>query len=213
MKTGIARIAAAVGMFAFAACCLSAEPTRENLRPALEKYLEEKGYLCLGKFDWPIGVSERDVRIGTRDARQMPVLEKVGIVVSSKASETRREGDEEKTVPVTRYELTEAGRKFYIAKETARASADGKKTVHRRDFCAGKLSLDTIVGWDTPGNVGGRLETTVTYTYKIAAADWARNPEIQKVFPMVDRIVKGAGTMRLKQLFRSTQDGWTAVWE
>jgi hypothetical protein len=145
----------------------------------------------------------------------MPVLEKIGIVVSSKGSEMRKEGDEEKTVPVTRYELTEAGRKFYLARETIQVSADGKKTVHRRDFCAGKLSLDAIVGWDTPKNAEGRLETTVTYTYKIAAAAWTRNPDAQKVFPMVDRIVKGAGTMQLKQLFRSTKDGWTAVnpWE
>ena len=58
----------------------------------------------------------------------------------------------------------------------------------------GKLSLDAIVGWEPPQTAGGHKETTVTYTYRIAAAEWARNPEAQKVFPMVDRIIKGERT-------------------
>lgn len=196
---------------AVAGCGDSAQPGQGNLRPALERYLEEKGNLCLGKFDWPIGVSERDSRLGTRDAVQMPVLEKTGIVVATQALETRREGGVEKTVPVRRYDLTETGKKFYLARETASVSADGRKTVHHGDFCAGKLSLNAIVGWDAPQSVGGHQETTVTYTYRIAAADWTRNPEVLKVFPMVDRIIKGEGVLQLQQLFRLTKDGWIAV--
>lgn len=210
MKTKILTMLAA-GTFSFAACCHSMEPTRDNLRPALQKYLREKGDLCLGKFDWPIDVSEHDREIGTRDALQMPVLEKIGIVISSKGSAKRMEGGSEKIVPVTRYKLTKTGKKFYLARETIQVSADGKKTVHRGDFCAGKLSLDSIVGWDAPQTVGDHQEATVAYTYKFAAADWTRNPEIRKVFPMVDRIVNGAGTMQLKQLFRLTKNGWVAV--
>ncbi|HMH19020.1 MAG TPA: hypothetical protein VK572_12830 [Burkholderiales bacterium] len=214
MKTKILAILA-TGLSGFAACGHSMEPIAENLRPALEKFLKEKGDLCLGKFDWPIGVSEHDSRIGTRDALQMPVLEKIGIVVSSKASEKRKEGDIEKTVPVTRYRLTEAGRKSYIARETSHAGPDGTKVVHRGDFCAGKLSLDSLVGWEAPRTVGDHQETTVAYTYRIAAAEWARNPDVQKVFPMVERIVKGEGKLQLRQLFRLTKDGWMAVnaWE
>jgi hypothetical protein len=193
---------------AFAAYSHAAQPTRQALRAALEKYLQERGNLCLGKFDWPIEVSERDSRLGTRDAVQMPVLEKVGIV-SSKVVEKREEGAGQ-AVTVTRYELTEAGRKFYLARDTANVSADGGQIVHHGDFCAGKLSLDKIVGWDTPQVAGDDQQTMVTYTYKIAAANWARKSEIQKVFPMVDRIIKGEGTMQLKQLFRLTKDGWVA---
>ena len=33
------------------------EPNQKNLKTALEKYLEQQGDFCLGKFDWPIDVS------------------------------------------------------------------------------------------------------------------------------------------------------------
>jgi hypothetical protein len=188
-----------------------AEAPYDGLRPALKKYLKEHGDLCLGKFDWPIGVSESDRQMGTRDAVQMPVLEKMGLVASSKGSEKRKDGDGEKVVSVTRYELTGKGKKFYLPRETTHVSADGKKTVRHGDFCAGKISLDAIVGWDTPRTVDGQLETTVAYTYKISAAAWTRDPEARKVFPMVDRIIKGQGTMQLQQPFRLMRDGWIAV--
>jgi hypothetical protein len=195
--------AAAAAVLALAACASPGGATESALRPAMERFLAERGDLCLGKFDWPIEVSERDARIGTRDAIQMPVLEKVGIVSSSPEAGK------------TRYELTETGRKYYIGRETAQVSPDGKKTVHHGDFCVGKLSLDTIVGWDEPRTVGDQQETTVTYTYHIAAAPWTFNPDVQKVFPMVERIVKGQGTMELKQSLKLTRDGWVATspWE
>jgi hypothetical protein len=205
----LAFMAACAG--ALGGCGNSAEPGLGSFRPALEAYLEKNGNLCLGKFDWPIGVSERDSRLRTRDAVQMPVLEKIGIVVSAAAVEKRSEGGVEKVVPVRRYELTEAGRKFYLAKETEGAVANGKRSPHHGDFCAGKLSLDAIVGWEPPQSARGHKETTVTYTYRIAAAEWARNPEAQKVFPMVERMIKGERTLQLQQLFRQTGNGWQAV--
>jgi hypothetical protein len=188
-----------------------AEAPYDGLRPALKKYLKEHGDLCLGKFDWPIGVSEFDRQIRTRDAVQMPALEKLGLVVSSEGSEKRKEGDSEKTVPVTFYELTEKGKKFYLPKETTYVSADGRKTVHHGDFCAGKLRLDAIAGWDAPKTAEGQLETTVSYTYKFSAAAWIRDPEARKVFPMVDRIIQGEGTMQLQQQFRLANGRWIAV--
>jgi hypothetical protein len=190
---------AAACLLALAACVSSSEPGEGTLRPALVKYLAERGDLCLGKFDWPVEVSERDARMGTRDAVQMPVLEKVGVVTSSAGPEK------------TRYELTETGRKYYIARETTRVSADGSKSVRRGDFCAGKLSLDSIVSWSEPGTVGDHLETTVSYTYRIDAAPWTRDPDVQKVFPMVDRVVKGEGRLQLQQAMKLTRKGWVAV--
>jgi hypothetical protein len=188
-----------------------AEASSDGLRPALKKYLKEHGDLCLGKFDWPIGVSEFDRQTRTRDAVQMPVLEKMGLVVSSEGSEKRKEGDSEKTVPVTFYELTGKGKKFYLPKDTTYVSADGRKTVRHGDFCAGKLRLDAIAGWDAPKPVEGQLETTVSYTYKFSAAAWTRDPEARKVFPMVDRVIQGEGTAQLQQLFRLTNGRWIAV--
>jgi len=197
-------LAAAAGVLALAGCALPGETTEGTLRPAMEKFLADRGDLCLGKYDWPIEVSERDFQAGTRDAVQMPVLEKAGIVASS--METGKK---------TRYDLTETGRKFYIDRETTHVTADGVKTVHHGDFCAGKLSLDTIIRFDEPRTVGDHLETTVTYTYHMTAAPWARDPDVQRVFPMVARVVNGEGTMQLRQTLRSTGKGWVAVnpWE
>ena len=208
MKTKVLAILAA-GLCAFAACSHAVEPAPAGLRAALEKYLQESGNLCLGKFDWPIEVGERDRQFGTCDAVQMPILEKIGIV-SSSVVEKREEGADH-AATVTRYELTGAGRKYYLARETTNVSADGKTIVHHGDFCAGKLSLDKIVGWNKPQAPGDDRQAVVAFTYTIAAADWARRPEVQQVFPMVERIIKGERRLQLEQLFRLTKNGWVAI--
>ena len=66
------------------------QPNRTAVTIALRDYLAKQGNFCLGKFDWPIDVSERDFQMGTRDAVQMPVLEKLGLVVSSEVSVKRK---------------------------------------------------------------------------------------------------------------------------
>ena len=207
------------GLFMIATLCLSAagicgtpvEPNPAKLRAALERYLAQQGNLCLGKYDWPIAVSAHDIEVGTRDAVQMPVLEKLGLVVSSGIPATGREGEPVRMAAVTRYALTAAGRKFYLNKGATSAVPGGAKVERRGDFCAAKLSLDRIIGWDELKADARRREIVVTYTYRIAAAPWTRNAEIQKVFPMVDRVIKGEGTMQLKQRFRLTEGGWAAV--
>lgn len=210
-------------LFMIATLCLSAagicgapvEPNPARLRAALERYLAQQGNLCLGKYDWPIEVSAHDIEVGTRDAVQMPVLEKLGLVVSSSIPATGSEGEPVHLAAVTRYALTAAGRKFYLNKGTASAVPGGAKVEHRGDFCAAKLSLDRIIGWDELKADASRREIVVTYTYRIAAASWTRNAEIQKVFPMVDRVVKGERILQLKQHFRLMRDAWVAAnpWE
>jgi hypothetical protein len=196
---------------ATAALAAPIQPDRTAVTAALREYLAKQGKFCLGKFDWPIDVSERDVQLGTRDAVQMPVLEKLGLVVSSEASVIRRTDDTEETVPVRRYALTKAGEKFYLKREIVRTTADGEQTVHHGDFCAAKLSLNRLVRWDEPAIDGGHEEITATYTYKIAPASWTHDEEIRKVFPMIDRIIRGEGTLQLQQRFRLVGKSWLAV--
>ena len=178
-------------------------PSEKTLRPAVEKYLREKGHFCLGKFDWPIDVTERDRRIGTNDAVQMPVFEKLGLVSVSTP---------ENDPTVRRYELTPEGRKYYLVKKTVSLGPGEQPIDHPGDFCAATLVLDRIVKWDAPAVVDGQQRTTVTYTYKVAsAAEWAHDPQVQKVFPMIHRIVDGAGRMQLMQVFAWTNHAWVAV--
>lgn len=196
-------------------CANLTKPDKKIFAAALKKYLAQQGDFCLGKFDWPIDVSESDFEMGTRDAVQMPVLEKLGLVVSSSASAMRKKGESEdeaeQSVPVKRYALTEAGKKFYLDKKISSTILGGKKIVHHGDFCAGKLSLNKLVRWDKPEMQGGNTETTVNYTYKISAAKWTHDPEIQQVFPMLARILQGEGSMQLQQRFRLSGKSWVAV--
>ena len=74
------------------------------------------------------------------------------------------------------------------------------------DFCAAKLSLDKVVSWDLQ-----QRHAVVTYTYKVDAAPWTRDSELQKVFPMVAGVVRGAGTATLQETFTLTDKGWIAV--
>ncbi|MDD4915896.1 MAG: hypothetical protein PHW13_12760 [Methylococcales bacterium] len=187
------------------------QPGKKQLTAALQKYLQQQGDFCLGKFDWPIDVSESDDYMHTRDAIQMPVLEKHGLVtMTTGASAIRKVGDSDIPVPVKRYELSETGKKYYLPREAV-TRINGKDEKHTHDFCAGKLSLDKIVGWSKPAMHGDSLITTVNYTYRIAAADWSHDAEIQKVFPMLARIVNGGGKVRLEQNFKQEGKNWVAV--
>ena len=210
-------IAAALISTSTAAWCTNpVEPSQAVLTRALQKYLSQQGNLCLGKFDWPIDVSQADFQMETRDAVQMPVLEKLGLVTSTYTSVVRKQEQEqeEKLVPVKRYDLTEGGKKFYLPKES-RTMVGGEKVEHHRDFCAGKLGLKKIVRWDKPTVEGRAAQTTVTYIYSFSAAGWAHDENIRKVFPMVDRILKGEGSLQLQQSLQRVGKTWVAVnpWE
>ena len=182
----------------------AAGPDPTALHRELVKYLAKQGQLCLGKFDWPIDVSQQDFQENTRDAVQMPVLEKLGLVTSTVA-ETPRLGIDDNavhTVAVKRYELTQAGRKSYVEKDITRGQVQ-----HHKDLCVAKLSLDKIVRWE-PTELG---QGTVFYTYHVTAVPWALSADALKVFPMIDKIIKGEGTLQLSQRMQLIKEGWIAV--
>jgi hypothetical protein len=196
-----------------AACSKKPDANLENLTVGMNAYLSKKGDLCLGKTTWPINVTQREMDAGSRNAVQMPVLEKVGLVKSSVAMVDLKdpEAGTSTAVKVTRYDLTEDGKKYYLTKETRGLASDGAGKGPQGDFCAAKLTLDKIVGWEERKADSGRRETLVTYTYKVDAAPWARDAEVQKVLPMVARIVRGAGVEQLTESFRMSDQGWVAV--
>ena len=100
--------------------------------------------------------------------------------------------------------LTDEGKKYFIAHDVA------GQTGHA-DFCAARLTLDKVVSWEAQKEDGkDPSEVIVTYTYKVDAAPWTHDADVQKAFPMVDRVVRGAGTMQLKQSFKHTDSGWVA---
>ncbi|WP_295977244.1 hypothetical protein [uncultured Variovorax sp.] len=172
------------------------EANMQNLTAAMNAYLAKKGDLCLGKTRWPIDVPQREAGTRARNALQMPVLQRLGLVSASKAMVKDDKDQEAGEIEVTRYALTEEGRKYFVDREP------------QGDFCAAHLTLDKVVGWEAPKDAKAPSEVVVTYTYRIDAAPWTGDAEVQRVFPMVDRVVRGAGTMQLKQGFKRTDTGW-----
>ncbi|MES2102879.1 MAG: hypothetical protein V4634_02590 [Pseudomonadota bacterium] len=193
------------------ACGSKTDLNKDNLRIGLDSYLAKRGDLCLAKNVWPIDVTQKDVDTGGRNAIQMPILEKLGLAQSSVATVTASEEGVSAEIKVRRYVLTDAGKKYYLNKEMRSVKSDGDVKFQQGDLCAARLSLDQVTGWEEANTGNGEKMVSVSYTYKVDAAPWTADADIQKVFPMVDRIVRGRGSMQLKESFRLTGEGWVAV--
>jgi hypothetical protein len=200
-----AALAVAAGTVATIPAQAAAQPDNKALAAGLSKYLAQHGDVCVGKFDWPIDVAPGDAEAGSRDAVQLPVLEQLGLVdaASGMVVRTDKEGVRQE-VPVQRYSLTEAGKKFYLKRDTTTVSKSGEKIARQGDFCAGKLRLVKVVGWDA-------TTETASYTYKFVAAPWMLEPSAQQVFPMIAYIMKGEGRLQMKQRLRLNRGRWVGV--
>jgi len=206
MKKIITSISCILALSAFN---VQANPSINELTAGMQVYLQERGNLCLAKNSWPIDVTQKEIDAGARNAVQMPVLEKIGLVSSSIASVKVRDEDAEAVIKVKRYELTEEGKKYYLVKPMRNLASDGSIKVHQGDLCPVKLSLDKVIGWEPAAAHDGK-EIVVTYTYQVDAAPWTHNPEVQKVFPAVAYVVRGAGTVQMKERYELTKNGWKA---
>jgi hypothetical protein len=194
-----------------ALCACTPDASRENFTQGMNDYLAKRGNLCLAKSNWPIDVTPAEFAAGARNAVQMPVLQKLGLVSVSEAFVETKADNATAATKVKRYQLTESGKKYYLMRdELGTLASDGSKTSHQGDFCVAKLSLDKIVAWDPPTNDNARKETVVTYTYTVKAAPWLQDPDAKRVFPMVDRVVQGARVAQLQEAFALTKDGWVA---
>lgn len=183
-------------------------PSRAAATAAVKKYLQQKGNLCLGKFTWPIDVTELDRRNGTNDALQMPVLERLGLVVSSVIPAEQHEAGSGEAGAIKRYALTVEGRKYYLQKKMTSLGPGDAVVEHSGDLCVATLSLDKVVKWNPPELVNGHQETIVAYTYRIVPAAWTSDPEVRKVFPRVDMVIRGERTLQLKETFQLESGNW-----
>lgn len=215
MKNRWMTAAALIGMIAAAACQAestpdTAAPNTANFTAGVNKYLARKGQFCFD-YTWPVDVRSGDTT--TRDATQMPVLEKLGLVKSANANVHDEAAASSGNSKVRRYTLTEEGKKYYSDRPIPRRLADGTMANRPRGLCAATLTLDKIVGWDTPHPAAPgspALQTTVSYTYKIDTAPWAQSSDAQKVYAVLDRLVHGAGTMQLKEVFTLKDNTWVS---
>jgi hypothetical protein len=182
-----------------------------SVAKAMNGYFEKRGDLCLAKSEWPIDVAPDEARAGSRNALQMPALERLGLVESSAAVVERDDGKLTR-VKVTRYLLTALGNQYYLARAPHKYPSTNRFASVGHDLCAARLSLDKIVGWAPAANqpAGMSPEVVVTYTYKVAPAPWTADPGVRQVFPVVANIVTGAGVLQLQETLVLADGRWEA---
>jgi hypothetical protein len=204
----------------------TAAPTRPMMTQAVKQYLNEHGDLCVGKSTWPRFVTEEDRQAGSNDALQMPVLERLGLVESTevpsipaaqlteaqaKTASASAEASGNAVGPIKRYTLTAKGQQFYLQKKMSALGAHDKPIERSADFCVARLSLDKVVKWSAPEETHGHVETVVAYTYNIKSADWMNDPEARKVFPVVDRILRGERKILMTATVQAQDGKWVPV--
>jgi hypothetical protein len=205
-------IALSAAALVFAACHkqpkeAASTPSIANFTTGMVEYLKVRGDLCLGK-QFPVDVTDREFETRARNAIQMPALEHAGLVTSSDAMGEVMTEDGKVPVKVRRYELTDAGQRYYLSREVPGQLTKTGQKLMRTDLCAAKLSLNKVSSFEvTPGEHPGAV---VTYTYKVDAAPWMSEAEILQVFPAVNHVIAGAGSAELKEGFTLTSSGWIA---
>jgi len=206
-RTSIQALTGIAMVCALAACGTGNDPkapTAENLAAPLDDYLARSGDLCLAMTDWPIDLTEAEAGSGARHAIQFPVMEQLGLVHSTIVEVPK--STENPDGAIKRFELTDAGRKFYKPHANAARGAD-----HPNDFCVAQLKREKIVDVKLDASDARHPVAVVSYTYKIDPAPWMQNADAQRVFPMIARIVNGAGgQIQLRQGFMLGDKGWVA---
>lgn len=200
------------GVLVLVSCANKNDANKKHFSDALNSFLAAKGQVCLGiPSAWPVDLNEAERRMGGVRAQEMAALEKAGLV---RSHETETEytpplSTRPVKIKVLRYELTDQGKKFYRVKETFVGSTSNKGT--QGDLCYGQQRLDEIVKWEGPNAVGGSEEASVFYTYKVEnLAEWAKNPDIQTVFPGIVSTINGTGKTVENQALVLTNQGWQA---
>jgi hypothetical protein len=181
-----------------------------NMTRAMNDYLAKRGDLCLAKNSWPVVVTEPESKAGSRNALQMPVLERLGLVSGADVEVEHDDKDGNKgQLHARRYALTTEGQKYYLARAPRKHPSGNRFADADHDFCAARLSLDQVVGWEAAAQ-GAKDEAVVSYTYKIQSAPWTADAAARAVFPMVDLVIRGAGHLQLKETMVLGANGWEA---
>jgi hypothetical protein len=139
------------------------------------------------------------------------VLEALGLVASHDVS-VLHQGADGASAPVSarEYALTPEGQKYYLHVPVVVISPTQHVT-HPADFCVAKLSLDRVLGWESPLRINGRTVSSVLFSYRITdPAPWLATQQARTAFPMAMRAIDNAGTLQLRLGVHLTPQGWVA---
>ena len=211
LKTAVLATITAGILAGLSACNNHVSINEKDLTLGMNQYLDQRGDLCLAKNSWPIDVTQREMQSLARNAVQLPIMEKLGLVSSIITTAEKRDEDGVHSLNVRRFSLTDAGKKYYLVKEMRSMRSDGSTKIDQGDLCVARLGLDKIVKWEEIKSDDKKQRVQITYSYKIlSAAPWTSDAEIRKAFPMVAQLLQGAGTMQLQETLKFSDHGWIA---
>lgn len=191
----------------FGGCNSGKKPNAANFTNAINQHLAKHGQECTyfaQAFPIDVPVSELKDQSGT--VPQMAALERAGLVHGSDTTAVIHGMmgalGPSAPRPVRRYDLTNEGKKYFQAKPGTFGQSSA--------FCYGQEQVDSIVKWDEPTTQDGTSVTEVTYTYKFQQlADWAKQPDVDQIFPSIKSTVEQAGTNQVVEV-HLTSNGWEA---
>jgi hypothetical protein len=188
-------------LLSLTACNSKRTPNDNNLRRAINQYLQTHGQACtsIGQT-FPVDISDsQHPMYGI--ASRMAALEHVGLVQSTTTETTAPQifgGTIRRTVK--RYLPTVTGRQYL--KQTP-------SFPRATELCYGTKIVGTIVTWTEPAAIGPYMQTQVAYTYKIPdLASWAEDPDVQEQFNDVRTTVSGISKTSELAGLELTNRGW-----
>lgn len=136
-----------------AACSGKKDANKKNFSAAMQQYFDKKGQLCLHSDNWPVEVSEFDLKMQenspTGKASQMAALEAAGLAQSEEVMVEVRgmmgapTGNQAK---VLRYTLTDNALPFVSEQKSMSFNpVHGSKEITETMLCWGHKELDNIV--------------------------------------------------------------------
>lgn len=174
--------------------CSGKQLTEADFKAALDNAFEKAGPVCvpLDKgFPATLNQMEQEYGVG----RALAALEGAGLLASTPDGKGRR------------YEVTEAGRKYYTEREGQSVGLTVQKVKHGF-MCFADMRVDKVSRWDAQADQG----FAVSYTYRLEnIAPWAAAPSIKQAMPKVAIWINGAQRTERKTLVKKTGNGLEAV--
>ena len=187
-------------------CSNPKTPSNSNFKAAINKHLTTAGKECVGGFNqFPVDIVKSQAAWQRHDVERMSAFESAGVVKASDAMAVPENSMMKEPVSVTRYELTESGKK-------ALQQGVGILGGSFPELCYAQEDVDSIVKWNEPMTQGGFSITVVTYTYRLKdVADWAKNERVNQVYPEIKRAFNGERIQEKTITMQLTNRGWEAM--
>ncbi len=198
----LAASAAAAIFGMIAGCGDPKKPSDSNFEKAINQHLAKQEGACVAvDGGFPSDVADSQLRFHHDDG--LKALAKAGLLRSSRTVGKVRDvfGLSNTPEPVTRYELTDEGKK-YVHQGSGGFFAGTQ-------FCYAREKVDSVVKWTEPANLGPVTLTEVTYTYKLAdMAGWAKRTDVQAAFSGIQQETAGESKQQRTADLQLTNKGW-----